>query len=295
MTIKERIRTWLIQNPSFNPYRLSSEKIFSPFRFATNSMRSLPNFIIIGASRSGTTSLYYNLNQHPNIYPGAGKASSFFDKNFNKGLNYYRSHFPIQPKKIVSSEGKNLFVTGEATTSYLLNPLVPERIFKTIPDVKLIAILRNPIDRAFSHFNYHLTRGESKFSTFEEAIEFEEKLLMTGSFKENIFNNNDLDYRFYSYLSEGNYFERLQEFLKFFPLKQIHVINTDNFSENADKIFKEIFEFLNLPKFEIPNNQKLNAVKYEKLNSKTREHLMSYFKPSNEKLSKLLKQNFEWN
>jgi hypothetical protein len=294
MIFREKIRTWLIEHPKYNPYRFSSEKAFFPFRFVTNQIRCLPNFIIIGASRCGTTSLYYNLNKHPNVYAGAAKSSSFFDKNFHNGLNYYRSHFPIKPKLFLNNEGKNIFVTGEASTSYLLNPIVPEKIFKTIPNVKLIAIIRNPIDRAFSHFNYHLTRGESKFSSFEEAIEFEEELLLNGNYRKNIFENKNLDYRFYSYLSEGNYYNRFKEYLKYFPLKQILVLNIDDLAKNHEDVFDRTFNFLNLPKFKILNPKILNSVKYDKLNLDTRNHLLNYYKPFNKKLSELLNQNFNW-
>lgn len=295
MVTRQEVRSWLINHPEYNPYKLSKEKFWFPFRLVTNYLRVLPDFIIIGASRCGTTSLYYNMIKHPNIYPGATKASSFFDKNFEKGLNFYKSHFPAKIfKKHVNNNGKQNFITGEATTTYLLNPLVAERISQTLPNIKLIALLRNPIDRAYSHFNYHLIRGEAKFSSFEEAIKYEEDLIKLGDFKKNIFENKKIDYRFCSYLSEGTYIDRLLLYTKYFSKNQILVIKTKDFISDEKKTLNQVFEFLGLPKYKILQPKKLNVVRYENMKTETREYLRKFFRPCNEKLSNFLNSNFHW-
>lgn len=294
MTIREQLRSWLLEHPKFNPYKLSANNALLPLRQMTRKMRALPDFIIIGASRSGTTSLYYNMSKHPNISPGAEKASSFFDKNFERGLSFYKSHFPVKPSSNLNKDGKFTFVTGEATTTYLLNPLTAERISDTIPNVKLIAILRNPIDRAFSHFNYHLTRGESKFQSFEEAINYEKKLIKLGNFKKNIFENKEIDYRFCSYLSEGLYVERLEPYLENFSKDQIMIIKYEDYITHEKNVLNKIFNFLNLPVYDISNLSKLNSVNYENINEDTKRNLQDFFKPYNEKLIEKFGPDIRW-
>jgi hypothetical protein len=120
----------------------------------------LPDFIIIGAMKSGTTSLYNYLVQHPNVLKGAKKEIHFFDWQYEKGLPYYRSQFPTQPYKIfMRSFRKYEFICGEASPYYFFHPHVARRVAQDLPHVKLIAILRNPVDRAYSHY-WHWVRDK---------------------------------------------------------------------------------------------------------------------------------------
>jgi hypothetical protein len=294
MTIREMIRNWLLEHPRVNPYKFSLNQAYAPLRQITSNLRVFPNFIILGASRSGTTSLYYNLNKHPNIHEGAKKASSFFDTYYDNGLDFYKSHFPIKVNSKQHENKKLTFVTGEATTTYLLNPFVPERMFDSIPNVKLIAILRNPIDRSFSHFNYHLSRGESKFDSFEDAIEYEKNLMKLGNFQKNIFENKEMNYRFCSYLSESLYIERLEPYLKKFSKEQIMIIKYEDYIEREQEVLQNIFSFLSVAPYQVSNPSKLNAVNYDNMNQSTRKYLHEFFKPYNEKLSQVFGSNFNW-
>src|SRR5437868_6286833 len=120
------------------------------YRATTNWMRLVPDFIIIGAQKGGTTSLYNYLITHPGIAPIYVKEPHFFDTSFSKGLVWYRSHFPTRLEKYYAQHFHKLdFITGEASPYYLFHPLAPERVAKTLPHVKLILVLRNPVDRAY--------------------------------------------------------------------------------------------------------------------------------------------------
>ncbi len=142
------------------------------FYALTGPIRSLPDFIIIGTARSGTTSLYYNICQHPCVLPAAYDELGFFDSNFHLGLNWYRSLFPTLLSKWIVKHNKKFAITGEDTPFYIWNPTVAKRILKIIPNVKLIILFRNPIDRAYS--NYHLgVRAGSENLSFEDAIQVE--------------------------------------------------------------------------------------------------------------------------
>src|SRR5579863_6754349 len=123
-------------------------------RAASSRIRLLPDFMIIGTQKGGTTSLYNYLIDHPNISSIFKKEPHFFDFNFYKGVSWYRAHFPSLLEKYYSERvhGQK-FITGEASPYYLYHPLVPQRIKETMPTAytKFIVLLRNPIDRAYSH------------------------------------------------------------------------------------------------------------------------------------------------
>ncbi len=137
-------------------------------RIATSPLRLLPDFLIVGAARCGTSSLYHYLCQHPSIGRAQTKEVHYFDVNYDKSSLWYRAHFPTIGAKWLHGSREKPFITGEATAYYLFHPHVPKRVFDLMPGVKVIALLRNPIDRAYSHSQRSVRRGREKIS-FEEA------------------------------------------------------------------------------------------------------------------------------
>jgi hypothetical protein len=156
----------------------------------------MPDFLIVGAAKAGTTSLYNYLIQHPKIDGAVRKEVHYFDRDYDKTIDYYRSCFP-------SLSQPNDHITGEATPYYLFHPYAPERIHKTMPFTKIIILLRNPIDRAYSHYNFTV-RYHGDPLTFEEAVEKEEERLAPEfeKFKNNPYYRS-LKYQIYSLLSQG--------------------------------------------------------------------------------------------
>ncbi len=265
------------------------------YRMITSPFRILPDFIIIGAAKCGTTSLYDYLIQHPNIGTASKKEIIFFDLNYEKGTFWYRSHFPtIFTKYLYRLKNKD-FITGEASPGYIFHPYAPQRIFKLIPKVKLIILLRNPVDRAYSHYNQQVKNGRQTLS-FEDAINVEQQLVKTGEFK-NILNKGNYDiYNFVSlsHLVSGIYVDQIKSWMDVFPRGQSLIIHTQDLEEDPDKILSQIFEFLNLSKYKIKNLERKNVGKYHDMNIKTRNFLIEYFKPYNKKLYEFLGKNFDW-
>ena len=138
----------------------------------SSPLRVLPDLIVIGVVRSGTTSLYHYLSQHPSIIKSAYDELGYFDSNYQLGLNWYKSFFPsvFEKKKVIQKNKK--FMTYDVTPFYIYNTKTPQRIHQILPNSKLIVILRNPVDRSYS--NYFLTNQEQKF---EEIIADEKKIL----------------------------------------------------------------------------------------------------------------------
>src|SRR5438093_4320202 len=131
----------------------------------TSKLRVLPDFLIIGAQRAGTTSLYRYLSRHPAVAPAVlAKGAHYFDTAFDRGLPWYRGHFPTRmtAERIRAREGT--FATGEGSPYYLFHPLAAERIAAALPGVKLVALLRDPVERASSHWVHEAERGFEQLS-----------------------------------------------------------------------------------------------------------------------------------
>jgi hypothetical protein len=262
------------------------------FKYFTSSIRILPSFIIVGAVRCGTTSLYYNICEHSCVLPASYDEIGFFDSNYELGINWYKSMFPtkFKMKKIESKTG--ICITGEDTPFYFWDKKAIERIKKDIPKIKLIVLLRNPIDRAYS--NYHLgVRLGSESLSFEDSIKKEIELLE----KNNDFESDKIEkfLRPRSYIAKGLYYQQIKNWFDIFSKDQILILNTENLSVNPHQTLKQIFNFLNLPNEKIQNIQNRKVGNYQKMNENTREYLKKLFQPHNKKLFKILGREFEWN
>src|SRR6266540_3594706 len=145
-------------------------RLRADYRQLTSGFRGLPSVLIIGAQRSGTTSLFNYLTQHPDVLPPLGKEIHYFDFHYARGVDYYRGRFPY------SHRLRNGALTLDATPYYLMHPLVPQRAARLLPDVKLIAVLRNPISRALSHYQHEVRGGREPLS-FVEALDKEAERL----------------------------------------------------------------------------------------------------------------------
>lgn len=254
-----------------------------------------PDFLIIGGEKCGTTSLYEYLIQHPNILPAKGKEVYFFDKKFHNGFSWYRTFFPsILRKKYYNFVLKKKIITGEATPRYLNHPQAPKRISELLPDVKLIVLLRNPVDRAFSHYQMEFSNGREKLS-FEKAIENEQERIGEE------FNKMEMDgsyyspsYYWFSHLEAGIYINQLKRWMEFFPKEQFLIIQSEELLEATTSTYNKILKFLNLPAYQLTNYKKYKSRNYEKLDATLRKKLTDFFQSHNEKLYNFLGMDFGW-
>lgn len=252
----------------------------------TASNRVLPNFIIIGTVRSGTTSLYYNICEHPSVLPAAYDEIGFFDSNFHLGIDWYRSMFPTEKKMEEIKKDTGFAITGEDTPFYFWKKEAVDRIFQALPDVKIIAIFRNPVDRAYSNYNLGIRKNTEKL-TFEETIEEETRFLENHTFRDTIDGRR-------SYLSKGMYENQIKLWFNIFPRKQIHMLSTEDMQQKPKQELLKIFRFLEIPEYTIKNPQKLKLAKYEEMNVETRKKLLDFYKPYNEDFFQIIQQRFNW-
>jgi hypothetical protein len=255
---------------------------------------NLPSYLILGVQRGGTTSLWGSLNQHPSIKSAITKEVHFFDWYYWFGVDWYKTYFP---------EG----FTGESTTQYILNPCIPKRILQTIPNVKLIVLLRNPVQRAYSHWalqsKYHQYPVENL--TFEEAIEKEEEqlrglALMVNACSFDILTIKGLAcYYRYSYKLRGHYAEQLERYYQVFPKDRLFVIKSEDLFTQPAQVYKDVIEFLGLPSWTPPTfanttTFKSKASNVPPMNVDTRKQLVDYFEPHNQRLYNLLDRDMGW-
>ena len=240
-----------------------------------------PNFLIIGAARSGTTTLYNCLKKHPLIYLPKNKRPEphFFLKNkeFKKGYEYYIGKYFFN-----SSLNQ---IKGEASTSYLFQKYVPSRIYKYIPNCKFIIMLRNPVERAISNYLFTYNNGIETLD-FDKAIRNENKRIKNPK---NIF---EKEVQPFAYLKRGLYYNQISNYLKYFKRKQFHFIIFDNFILNPNRELKAVLEFLNLNQIRFQNIRRFNKSKIKiKVSKETKKFMINYFKDDINKLSNFLNKD----
>ena len=257
------------------------------------STGALPDFIILGATKCGTTSLYHLLAQHPQVEPAATKELHYFDNLVDEGIEWYRRCFPA-PR---TWEDGRRTITGEATPDYLFNPLVPERMAEALPQARLIALLRNPVDRTYSHHR-HLVRAGRETRTFEEAIETERVKLLgkekggTSEREDRAGLNGGMTY---GYLARGIYVDQLLRWSKFFREEQMLVLKSEDFFGRPREALKVVLGFLGLPDWEPQTWEVRNRGTYERgMDPGTRRRLEGFFEPHNRRLYEYLGVNFGW-
>jgi hypothetical protein len=232
------------------------------------------NFILAGAQKSGTTALHYFLSKHSDITMGDQQEMHFFDNDevFAGTVDYelLHRHFPsVAPSTIA----------GECTPSYLYWKPAAERIWQYNPQIKLLVLLRNPIDRAFAHWNMQRFKGREPLD-FLEAVK-EERIRITGA--------PPIEARRFAYVDRGLYAQQLERFFQFFPPEQMKVVKFENFQEKQGETLDTIFSFLGLDPPSSLRSKDRNVVPYERvMNWEEKIFLFDLFAGDIAKLEKLL-------
>jgi sulfotransferase family protein len=264
----------------------------------TARARLIPEFLIIGAERAGTTSLYRYLVQHPQVMPLTlgRKGAHYFDTNFEKGVRWYRSHFPsaLAAGARARRAGTDRVVTGEGCPYYLFHPLVPQRAHALLPDARLILMLRAPVSRAYSHYQHEVARGFEHLP-FEEAIDAEPERL--AGEEERLRRDpgyQSFSHQHHSYLARGRYVEQIRRWQAYYPSECMLVIDSTTFFSFPDAGFREVSRFLGLEELSLPGYGRMNARSYGEMPSQMRERLRDHFTEPNRQLERYLGRSFPW-
>ena len=258
--------------------------------------RMLPDYLIIGVAKGGTTTLCAWLNEHPFISPAAHKELHYFDYEFPRGEDWYRSHFPLESDRhTFELEHGRPFLTGEASPTYISHAWAPERIARALPNARLIVALRDPVDRAYSHYQMTRREGEEPLESFAEAVDAEEGRLapeVARSAADRRYNSWPLGC--WSYLRRSRYAEQLERWFQLFPRDQFHFVKNEDLAENPAATLGSVHDFLELPPHDKQDFPKFHVASYSGMTPETRAKLVEYFRPHNERLYELVGIDFGW-
>jgi hypothetical protein len=264
-------------------FNLAHRIVLAP-RMWNASSRSLPDFLIIGAARSGTTSLFHLLCRHPQVMRSLYKEVNFFSRNYERGVNWYRAHFPTQRRKSNANA-----LTGEASPSYLWRPNVPQRVKSLVPHCRFIALLRNPVDNLSSSYQYNVRLGRVAVS-FEEAVhEARQQLeaaLQSGAGDQRTCEPARLHSDFY-HIS-------LDRWFSIFPRDQLLILEYGEAFGDMQAAMEKICSHLRIRPWAPDREERRNTGSYPPMNPATRADLQKFFAPHNEKLYSLLGKSFPW-
>jgi hypothetical protein len=263
----------------------------------TAPARMLPEVIIVGAQRSGTTTLFRILSEHPQVTrPTLSKGTAFFDLHYDLGMRWYRAHFPTTlAREWAERRHGHPFVAGEATPYYLFHPAAPSRAAAVVPDAKLVVLLRNPVDRAYSGWGLQRAIGTEPLS-FEEALDREDERLW-GEEQRLVADPTYRSYshRHHSYKARGRYAEQLDRWFAYFPRDRFLILSSEEYFSEPGETARRTIEFLGLPTGAFPALRSTSAsTSGEHLPPSLREHLVTEFAAPNQRLYDLLGRDLGW-
>ena len=251
----------------------------------TARWRDLPDFLVIGAQKAGTTALYAYLRWHPAIAGPFWKEVSFFDRHWSRGEAWYRGQFPLR---------RNGRLVGEASPSYVFHPLAPERVYALVPDVRLVVLLREPGDRAYSQYQHEVALGREPLS-FEDALEAEEERL-EGEVERlcsdpRAFSRAWWDH---TYASRGLYADQLERWFELFPREQVLALTTEELGARPGETYATVLSFLGAPPHALDSYPRVFDRDYPPMREETRRVLTARFDEPNRRLEELLGRPLGW-
>jgi hypothetical protein len=233
--------------------------------------------------RCGTTSLFHHLAAHPQVEPALGKELNYFTLHYGRGLRWYRGHFRQREPDVLSFE---------ASPYYLFYPPAARRVAETLPDVRLVVLLRNPVDRAYSHYLHTRRRGFEPLS-FAAALDAEADRLSSpgagsGSSQDPV--------RLYSYTSRGKYAEQLERWLTFFPRERLHAIRSEDLFNQPAAALDRLAAFLEIAPVggNLERHAAATSESTPQLTPELRQRLAERFAPHNTRLADLLGWTDSW-
>ena len=288
------------RNPVNRAVRRTAKQALRRYAEATAGLRPGPGFVIIGAKRGGTTSLHRYVREHPSIrplFPGIRhiKGVHYYDSNYVHGLRWYRSHFPLQAGgHHIARPDLSPAITGEASPYYLFHPLAAERLARDFPAVRIIVSLRDPIDRAYSHYKEAVHHGRETLS-FEDALAAEDERLR-GEAERIVGEPGYLSvaHEHLSYLAQSRYLDTLPRWFSLFPREQFHIMVSEEFYADPDRHVNEIWRFLGLAPRKLQSRARHNHQSAPDVRPETRERLQEALADHNRGLEELLGRRLPW-
>jgi hypothetical protein len=264
----------------------------------TAHRRMLPSFLISGGQRCGTTSLYRALSAHPAVIKAVlHKGVHYFDVGYDHGMRWYRGHFPLQRRaeRVAGTLGVPA-QTFESSPYYMYHPHAMSRIANDLPDVRVVVLVRDPVERAYSQHAHEVARG------FENERDFLRALALEPTRLHGVLDELTADPTAYSfshqhhaYRARGEYIEYLVPMAKLLGRDRIHVVDSGEFFTEPEESFDAVLDFLGLPRMAAyPPFERHNARPRGGLPDRIREALTEYYAPYDARLSAWIGQKLSW-
>jgi len=264
-------------------------------RRATATLRLRPTFLVIGAQKAGTTSLHRYLVEHPFVLCATPKEVHFFNVEYHRGEAWYLAHFPLKvraraPRRRYGVQPE----VGEVTPAYLFHPRVPERVHAFEPRMKLVAVLRDPVERAYSQYQMQVRRAGETLS-FDDALALEEVEvpLELERIRDDPRYVSPSGLR-RSYVARGRYAEQIERWLDLFRLEQLFVLTSEELLRDPADAMSRVAAFLGVPDWRAESYPLRSAAEYDSMRPETRECLARTFEPHNRRLEELLGRELAW-
>jgi hypothetical protein len=260
--------------------------------------RQLPSFILVGAQRAGTTSLFRALMSHPLIFSANYyKGVNYFDVNYTRDFSWYQAHFPTTAylrSQARSSQQSGEPITFEASGYYLFHPCAAERISRHLPDVRILAMLRDPVERAYSAYKHEKARG-FETESFERALDLEDERL-AGQAERMMADAeyHSFSYRHHAYVRRGQYAEQLERMRRYFPADRVHALDSESFFEQPEATYGAVLDFLGLPSVMPDRFDRWNARPSSPMPEATRTRLREHFAEHDARLAAMLGRELAW-
>jgi Sulfotransferase domain len=268
------------------------------WRRPTRRWRVLPDVLLIGVSKAGTSTLSAWLARHPQFHPPLYKEPHYLDLHAHEDVSWYRAQFPLQARRWLSTQVLGArFVTGDFTPSYYLLPHAPERTRRELGSPKIILSLRNPIDRAYSNYKDSRSIGYEVLDRFEDALAAE-PVRLRGELEK-----MERDPRYcskallsFGYKTRGMYINYVRRWRQYYPESDLLILNFDDWRCRPAEVYARICEFLQISRVALGDYAayNVNEHSFPDIDPRVRRSLGEFFRPYNQALYADLRTDFNW-
>lgn len=286
----------IAERPGVREAKAVAKAVRDATHTATWKQRVLPDLVLVGAQRSGTTALTDALFRLPMVArPRRGKGSHFFSYNHVKGWPWFQGQFPTRAAaaRLERRTGHPL-VTFDACPYYLFHPLALERLAEALPDVKVLVMLRDPVRRAESHY-HHSVAHDHETLPFADALDAEADRL-SGEVEQMMADPSywSHSHEHHSYVAKGRYVDQIERLLELFPPEQVMIRSAEEFYADSDTVLAQLTEWIGVPRVHLSTSDNRNSHRYEPMTDALQRRLVETFAEPNEALFEMVGRRFDW-
>jgi hypothetical protein len=286
----------LLERPGLRELKAGAKWCRERTAAATWESRVLPDLVLAGVQRSGTTALFEALYRLPMVErPRRGKGSHYFSYNYHRGWEWFQSQFPTRrwAEMVEARHGYRLFCF-DACPYYLFHPFAVERMAQALPGIKVMVMLRDPVRRAESHFHHSVGHGHESLSFAAALAAEEDRLRGEDDRMQEDWAYWSHGHEHHSYVSKGMYADQLERLYRHYPHDQVMVIQSEAFYRESNRILAEVTDWLGLPSIELSGSDDRNSHQYDQMDPEMRERLIEVYREPNERLFQLIGRRYDW-